>query len=383
VNVDHPAIRTLSLCSGYGGLDIGFDAACEHLGLASRTVAYVEWEAFAASLLLARMEAQALAPAPVWCGDLGRLDGTCLRGRIDAVTAGFPCQPHSVAGSRKGTDDTRWIWPDIVRLVRESGAWLVVLENVAGLLSSGGFGPVLRDLAALGFAAEWGVLSAGSVGASHRRERVFIVAYRPQHGRIEGRAESAGQQGRPDAAERDESMAHANGAERRAMRACVRGGSQGADGGRQEDRGAGVAVETLGHAERSRRQASWRGRQEHAGRESQQGCGELADASRTHSEGGGQRRDATGWQEQARHAGLGGRGLFAPGPDDSRWPDIIAERPDLAPATEPGVRGVVDGYPVVVDESRANQLRAIGNGVVPLQAATAIVCLMRRLGLGE
>jgi hypothetical protein len=101
------------------------------------------------------------------------------------------------------------------------------------------------------------------------------------------------------------------------------------------------------------------------------------------AKGGGQRRDATGWQEQARHAGLGGRGLFAPGPDDSRWPDIIAERPDLAPATEPGVRGVVDGYPVVVDESRANQLRAIGNGVVPLQAATAIVCLMRRLGLGE
>lgn len=169
-------IRTISFCSGFAGLDLGFDAACEYLGIAARTVAYVEWEAYAASLLLARMEDKALAPAPVWCGDLGRLDGREFRGRIDALLAGFPCQPHSVAGSRKGIADERWIWDDIARFVRDSGVGIVVLENVPGLLTSGGFGPVLASLAEMGFAAEWGVLSAASVGASHERERVFIVA---------------------------------------------------------------------------------------------------------------------------------------------------------------------------------------------------------------
>jgi DNA (cytosine-5)-methyltransferase 1 len=94
---------------------------------------------------------------------------------VDCFLAGFPCQPHSTAGKRAGTDDARWIWPDIARIVRDSGAWLVVLENVPGLLTSGGYGPVLGDLAEMGFAAEWGCLSAASVGASHERERVFIV----------------------------------------------------------------------------------------------------------------------------------------------------------------------------------------------------------------
>jgi len=188
-------IRAVSLCAGYGGLDIGFESACEHLGFESRTVAYVEWEAYAAALILQRMADKALAPAPVWCGDLGRLNGLEFRGRIDAVLAGFPCQPHSAAGKRAGIADERWIWPAIARFIRESGAWLVVLENVPGLLSSGGFAPVLTDLAEMGFDAEWLVLSAASVGASHKRERVFIVAYAPGERRQQGFTQQPGRVG--------------------------------------------------------------------------------------------------------------------------------------------------------------------------------------------
>lgn len=97
--------------------------------------------------------------------------------------------------------------------------------------------------------------------------------------------------------------------------------------------------------------------------------------------GGGLGSDAQGWEDADGHAGLGERALFAPGPDDERWAGIIADRPFLAPALESGVHVLVDGLPVVVGKSRSNQLRAAGNGVVPLQAAVAIVQLMQRLGV--
>ncbi len=180
-------------------LDVGCHAGLEHVGIKSRTVAYAEWDAYAAAQLLTLMEAGCLDAAPVWCGDLGRIDGKSLRGRIDAVIGGFPCQPHSVAGKREGTNDERWIWPAIVNLIRDSGAWLVVLENVRGLLSSGGMDPVLADLSGIGFNAEWTVLSAGEVGASHRRERVFIVGVaHSQSGRLRELRESSGRDRQPD-----------------------------------------------------------------------------------------------------------------------------------------------------------------------------------------
>lgn len=158
-------------------LDEGCAAAFEHLGFDWRTVAYVEREAFAAGQLVALMEAGIVHPAPVW-SDLCTFDAGRWAGRVDCITAGFPCQPHSVAGKREGTEDARWIWPAIVNIIRDSGAWLVVLENVRGLLSSGGMAPVLADLADLGFDCEYSILSAAEVGASHKRERVFIVGVR-------------------------------------------------------------------------------------------------------------------------------------------------------------------------------------------------------------
>ena len=96
---------------------------------------------------------------------------------VDLICGGFPCQPHSVAGRRRGTTDERWLWPEFERIVEEVGPSIVFGENVPGLRTSG-LREVLRGLARLGFDAEWTCVSAAHAGAPHRRRRLFVLAYR-------------------------------------------------------------------------------------------------------------------------------------------------------------------------------------------------------------
>ena len=108
---------------------------------------------------------------------------------VDLICGGFPCQPHSLAGKRKASADERDLWGEFARIIRELRPRWVVAENVRGLLSSESgrfFGRVLGDLAESGYDAEWQVLPAAAFGAPHRRDRVFIVAYRNER-IIEGR----------------------------------------------------------------------------------------------------------------------------------------------------------------------------------------------------
>jgi len=170
----------LALFAGGGGLELGLSLA---LGKHYRPIAYVEREATSAAVLAANMERGWLDKAPVW-DDITTFTGDVvspLVDKIDIVTAGFPCQPWSVAGQRKGTDDERWLWPLIFRLVCEIRPRNIFLENVPGLLH-GGIEHVLGDLASVGFDAEWTSVRASDVGAPHRRERVFILAYRNDSG---------------------------------------------------------------------------------------------------------------------------------------------------------------------------------------------------------
>ena len=162
---------------GVGMLDEGLRAGLEFLGARYRTVCYVERKPMSPASLSRAHGGRLLDEAPIW-SDLLTFDGGPWRGVVDCITAGFPCQPHSLAGKRSGLDDERWIWPDITRIIREVSPRLVWLENVPGLVSTGGFACCLEDLSALGFDAEWGVLAAADVGTSHRRERLFILAYR-------------------------------------------------------------------------------------------------------------------------------------------------------------------------------------------------------------
>jgi len=110
---------------------------------------------------------------------------------IDIISGGFPCQPHSVAGKRKGSGDERDLWPEFRCIIGEIKPRWVVAENVPGLFSSDAgrfFGTILADLAALGYSVGWCTFGAVDVGAWHRRDRVFIVAYTEHDGRARSEA---------------------------------------------------------------------------------------------------------------------------------------------------------------------------------------------------
>lgn len=99
---------------------------------------------------------------------------------VDVMAGGFPCQPVSVAGQRRGEQDERWLWPEFLRLIQQSRPTVVFLENVPGLRTIDGgntFRDILRQLAKSGYDAQWAHLRASDAGAPHKRERIFIVAY--------------------------------------------------------------------------------------------------------------------------------------------------------------------------------------------------------------
>lgn len=164
-------LRVLSVCTGGGGLDLGFELAFP----GARSVCLVEREAFAVAHLVSAMRTGLMAPAPVW-SDARSFDGRPWRGHVDFIIGGIPCQPHSVAGKRLARDDPRDLWGAFRRIVVQSGAWGCVVENVDGMVSSGGFERVWRDLRRLGFACEAGLFRASDVGAPHERERLFVLA---------------------------------------------------------------------------------------------------------------------------------------------------------------------------------------------------------------
>ncbi len=173
------ALRTVSLCSGIGGLDFGLDLGASRAGLGgSRAVCMVEGEAFAAATLAAQMERGALAQAPIW-SDLRTFDAGPWRGVVDCVVAGYPCQPFSAAGHRLGDADERHLWPDVARVVRELEPAWCFLENVGDHLSLGGH-EVIESLQAMGFRVAAALWTAEEVGARHLRERLFILAAHPE-----------------------------------------------------------------------------------------------------------------------------------------------------------------------------------------------------------
>lgn len=152
-----------SLFSGIGGLDLGLERTGHF-----RTAWFCERDPYCQRVL-----------AEQWPGVPIYDDATALPDDLEApdvITAGFPCQPVSHAGRRLAQDDERWLWPHVGRLVRILQPRLVVMENVPGLLTAG-FGDVISDLAACGYDAEWDCVPASALGATHRRDRVFIVAH--------------------------------------------------------------------------------------------------------------------------------------------------------------------------------------------------------------
>lgn len=152
-----------SLFSGIGGLDLGLERAGMHVIWQS------EIDPYACRVLKKHW------PEVPNHGDIKTINW----GNIvppDVICGGYPCQPFSTAGKRKGTDDPRHLWPWVREAISELRPRYAILENVRGHLSLGGLS-VIGELATLGYDCEWRIVSAASVGANHRRDRIIIVAY--------------------------------------------------------------------------------------------------------------------------------------------------------------------------------------------------------------
>jgi len=156
-------MRIGSLCTGYGGLDMAVEAYFD-----AETVWTCEFDKHASKVIEQKID----KPNH---GNLKTTDWSQVE-PIDILTAGYPCQPFSHAGLRKGADDERHLWPYIKEIIRHLRPQFVILENVRGHFGLG-FREVLGDLTSIGYDAKWRLIRASDVGAPHRRERLFIVAY--------------------------------------------------------------------------------------------------------------------------------------------------------------------------------------------------------------
>jgi DNA (cytosine-5)-methyltransferase 1 len=172
LNVDLRPLNILSVCTGGGGLDLGIRLAIPE----ARAVCCVEYEATACAILASRMEEGFLAPAPIWT-DLRTFDGEQWYRKIHILTGGYPCQPFSHSGRRKGDSDPRHLWPEVRRVVEECEAPVLFFENVEGHLSLG-FEEVRDALLKMGYDVEAGLFYAEEVGAPHERPRLFILGSR-------------------------------------------------------------------------------------------------------------------------------------------------------------------------------------------------------------
>ena len=326
-------MNTLSLCAGVGGFDLGLKCAIQEV----RTICYVEIEPFCQEILLRRMDDGWLDRAPIW-PDLRTFDGRPWRGVVDCVASGFPCQPFSTAGKRPGAADARNLWPDVRRIISESEPAVVVLENVSGSLPYF-YHVVLPELQSLGYAVEAGLFTAAEVGAPHRRQRLFVLAHSAERARERGFSQSI-----------ERNLSNSDG-------------------------------KSLGDPESERLERStWK------------------------------RADSTGWSCGEPAEGCQEFPPWPPGPTErDRWAAVLARWPDFAPAVadpqqsdlhqattsetdgtgriatasgsprddgqskvapEPPLRRVAHGIP-----HRVDRLRALGNGVVPVQVVLALQIL--------
>ena len=341
-------LRELALFAGAGGGILGGRL------LGWRTVCAVEIDQYARDVLVARQNDGTLAPFPIW-DDVRTFRGKPWRGCVDVVSGGFPCQDISVAGKGAGiTGERSGLWREMARIVGEVRPSFVLVEN-SPALTCRGLGRVLGDLAALGYDAQWGVVSAadaiwlaGDPSVYHERKRIWIVG----HVRANANSVRVAQPSRSFSDKRrrivdvgevacgksaDAASAGAATAQQRRFRdgaECVRSGSD-ADGDRRD---------------------AWRDDDAaNDGRVHDAVCQLLAD------------RDADG----ARLAIGQGQ------PGDARSQQQAAERTSWW-AAEPDVGRVAHGV-----ANRVDRLRAIGNGQVPAVARLAWLILTGQQSLED
>lgn len=405
-------MKHLSLFSGIGGIDL----AAHWAGF--ETIAFVERDPFCQQVLEKNF------PGVPIHGDILEFNAKEYENQIEIVSAGFPCQPHSLAGLRKGSGDERDLWSEVVRVLRETKPRWFLGENVPGLLSSERgrfFGRVVNDLAEMGYRVGWGVYGACDIGAVHRRKRVFIVAYsdrvrygsgvQPTEGEqfrdgreaqrwLEGYGDGIRGAYAPDSEVNEHggdlfsglwANASAGDPEPRADApdsTSVRlPGLQEErpDGQNNEEREEGRSEQSSGSGLRVNAfDSDCKQFQEQCGAEPIQeekfapGCGADSRAGRSEyatdsgNESGLQADSSSDSVREERHSwdnASGSHWFPIPGSDWRKWKDTFG--------VEPIIRRSNDGFSKGMDKPRVNALKALGNAVVPHQVLPIMLELAR------
>ncbi len=170
-NSEQPSLTAISIGPGIRGIERGISRVVRFT-----EIALVEIESFIIENLVAEMEQCLLAPAVIW-SDAKTFPAHLFRGKVNLLLAGYPCQPFSNSGRRRGTEDPRHLYPYIERTIDIVRPDICFFENVRGHITLG-LREVIESLEGLGYRVHWGIFSAEETGASHKRERVFIMAIR-------------------------------------------------------------------------------------------------------------------------------------------------------------------------------------------------------------
>lgn len=314
----------ISFCTGYGGIELGLRRVSDCF----RTICYVEIETFAQANLVAKIEQGKMDAAPIW-SNLKTFPAHWFSNRVHGIIGGYPCQPFSTAGNRAGENDPRHLWPYIrtaIRIIRPEWCFF---ENVSGHVTLG-LKEVLLDLEELGYRVEndrgeptWGLFTASEVGFPHKRERLFILAYSE---RIRRRGRNNGKPG-----------------------------------------GQGRTLQTEGSSDLGN-PISKHGRLHTSGRDdkTQTGSASEAVADTEHIDGRpgecGIQKEPTGNRQDRSTI----KGPARPGQPQHKW-----EEPRTVKS---GMGRTINGF-----KSRVDELRLLGNGVVPQTAELAFRTLWNRI----
>ena len=337
-NVDNTQ-NIISFCTGYSGLELGIKRA----GVDVRTICYLEIEVYVQAVLVKAIQEGRLCPAPIWT-NVKSFDARPFRGVVDGITGGFPCQPFSSAGKRKGQEDPRHLWPSIANSIRLCRPGWVFLENVPGLVTLG-LRDVLQDLGQMGYRTTWGIFSAEEVGAPHQRKRVFILGYSERAGQSRSimgqREEQLGRTGAWD----DKELA--NPTSRQPRQSQARNGGQDTSGGSEDTRWPARPGEEQYEWEEPRVVVDSK-------KPRLQGCGE------PHTEDG-------------RECEKDGAEVLSRVANSSSY-EGVSESKESTGKAQSELGRTVDGT-----QHRVDRLRLLGNGVVPQTAELAWKTLWKEL----